>query len=368
MSKKSRNKVVVQTEINTVNDWTVNGEVEAVPEAVETVTETVEKIEATQPAESVVAEDIAVVAEHVKETEKPRKLATRKDPAREEEKKKNSTKKSKKPVKVLTKGEMIREVVRVIIFSISLGVFSFALSGLIVIFVGYYSSQMEYKNLIDDSTVVIGTTESHIKEETNADGETVDVPLPEKDLYIPIQIDDEYYRAINSDYVMFIYIPDTQIKYPVVIDPGDERYLRYTFKGTENMAGAIFLDYRTDKEKYLETFNTVIAGHNRKDGTMFSDAVHYENESFRDQNPYIYIIYNGKEYVYEVFSFMTLTPVNVIYNPNSSYESIMEVINENNKYSSKREISKDDRIITLYTCNEDSSMRHLVSAVLVREY
>ncbi len=301
-----------------------------------------------------------------------KKRAVKKRPGQETVHKK----KKKKELPPLTAGKKFKECIRSIIFCASLGTFAFAATGLLVIFAGYYTSQREYSDINDK--VVIGTEETGKEEtqpqtepaetETDENGEIKIIETQPAGHYIPIQVDDEYYRAVNSDYAMYIYVPGTEVQYPVVAGRPDGHYLRYTFKGTENMAGAIFIDHRIPREDYLNTFNIIICGHNRKDGTMFSGLVSYMDESFRDNNPYIYLIKDGKEYVYEVFAFYELEPVSKIYNPATDPDTYMSIINEHNTYKKKTDVTTSDRIISLYTCNDDSSMRYLIHAVLREEY
>lgn len=261
-------------------------------------------------------------------------------------------------------------LLRKMIFCISLGIFSYALASLAVLLWGYYISQKEYDEL-NEATVVIGTTAAPDDQEQNPD---IVVELPGdgsqsvKAPYLEISVDERKLKALNQDYAFYIVIPDTNIQYPVVQGEDNNHYLRYTYSNQENTAGAIALDYRTDRNTYLQSFNTIISGHNRQDGTMFSDLASYKDESFRDKHPYIYIVMGDKEYVYEVFSFYAMEPVAVCYNPNVADDIYLNFVNDNNTYQNEIEVTLEDHIITLYTCNEDSSMRYLCHAVLRAVY
>lgn len=262
-------------------------------------------------------------------------------------------------------------LLRKMIFCVSLGVFSYALAGLAVLLWGYYSSQKEYDKINEDA-VVIGTTSALENQEQNSDDVVVELPedgeTKAKAPYLDIQVDEHKLRALNQDYAFYIVIPDTHIQYPVVQGEDNNHYLRYTYSNQENTAGAIALDYRTDRSTYLQSFNTIISGHNRQDGTMFSDLAYYKEEDFRDDHPYIYIVMGDEEYVYEVFSFYAMEPVAVCYNPNTADNVYLDFVNDNNTYHNDINVTLEDHIITLYTCNEDSSMRYLCHAVLREVY
>ena len=55
-------------------------------------------------------------------------------------------------------------------------------------------------------------------------------------------VDFKALKKINPDIIACIRIPDTSIDYPVVQGNDDSYYLTHTFKKTEHVAGAIFLD------------------------------------------------------------------------------------------------------------------------------
>ncbi len=273
------------------------------------------------------------------------------------------------PVKMPT-GKLIGTLVRKSIFCASLGVFFFALTGLLILLWGYYTSQREYDQ-INDEYVVIGTAtapensdeEANVVVDVSAD-EDEDETVP----FLDISVDERKLKALNEDYAFYIVIPGTNIQYPVVQGDDNNHYLRYTYSNQENTAGSIQVDYRTDRDTYLQTFNTILHGHNRQDGTMFSDLTNYMDESFRDEYPYIYIIMDDVEYVYEIFAFYEMIPVAVCYNPNTEDMTYLSFIEENNTYTGDIEVTLEDHIISLYTCNDDSSMRYLVHAVLRETY
>lgn len=300
--------------------------------------------------------------------EKKRAKATKKAQAKKAEKVKDdeapADQKEKKSPGI--SGVLLRKI----FFCVSLGVFSYALSGLLFLMWGYYTSQREYSKL-NEGTVVIGTTAAPESQEQNP-GLVVDLPgnnqQAAKAPYLEISVDERKLKALNQDYAFYIVIPDTHIQYPVVQGEDNNHYLRYTYSNQENTAGAIALDYRTDRSTYLQSFNTIISGHNRQDGTMFSDLASYKEQSFRDAHPYIYIVMGDKEYVYEMFAFYAMEPVAVCYNPNTADDIYLDFINKNNTYRNDIAVTKEDHIITLYTCNEDSSMRYLCHAVLREVY
>ena len=55
----------------------------------------------------------------------------------------------------------------------------------------------------------------------------------------------------------------------------------------ELSAGSIFI--ASENEDPFNDFNTVIYGHNMKNGSMFNNIKSYTDQSFADEHPYVYI-------------------------------------------------------------------------------
>ena len=73
-------------------------------------------------------------------------------------------------------------------------------------------------------------------------------------------VDFKALKKINQEIVAWIRIPDTSIDYPVVQGNDDSYYLTHTFKKTEHVAGAIFLD--SDNNADFSDDKNIIYGHN----------------------------------------------------------------------------------------------------------
>ena len=80
----------------------------------------------------------------------------------------------------------------------------------------------------------------------------------------------------HDDSVGWLYIPDTNIDYPIMQSGDNEYYTRRAVDGSYLYAGSLFMDYRCSSD--FSDFNSVIYGHNMGNGTMFADIPNYENE------------------------------------------------------------------------------------------
>ena len=82
-----------------------------------------------------------------------------------------------------------------------------------------------------------------------------------------VSIDFEALQQQNADIYAWIRIPETQIDYPILQHPSDDAYyLNHTVEGTEGLPGSIYTEKVNSKD--FTDFNTVIYGHNMKNGTM----------------------------------------------------------------------------------------------------
>jgi sortase B len=70
--------------------------------------------------------------------------------------------------------------------------------------------------------------------------------------------------------------------------------------GTKGYPGCICSQYYNSKD--FKDPNTILYGHNMKNGTMFKTLHNFEDKEFFDENPYIYIYTPDITYVYEIFA------------------------------------------------------------------
>lgn len=169
-------------------------------------------------------------------------------------------------------------------------------------------------------------------------------------------------EGINSDYKIWINIPNTVIDYPVVQGDNNEFYLSNNFYKEESISGTIFVDSRNDIN---EDQNLVLYGHNMRNGSMFADINKFKNKEFFN-NGTIKIIKGDKEHIYEVFSVLIeeADSINIKYKFSSNVE-FYEYINDlKSKSIYKKDIESYSNIITLYTCSyEFENARTIVCAV-----
>lgn len=105
------------------------------------------------------------------------------------------------------------------------------------------------------------------------------------------QVDWDALRAINPDVVGWIYVPNTNINYPIVHRSDNDYYLTHDFTGSEGwlaIFGCIFLSAENAAD--FSDANNVVYGHNMNDGSMFSDIAGFEDQGTFDASRTVYVL------------------------------------------------------------------------------
>lgn len=102
---------------------------------------------------------------------------------------------------------------------------------------------------------------------------------------------------INKDIIGWIKIENTNINYPILKDNENLKYLKHSYNGTNNNGSIFTLNVDPFNDE-----NTVIYGHNMRNGTMFSELSKYMNKNFLDEHSTILIYTKNQNYKATVFS------------------------------------------------------------------
>ena len=182
-------------------------------------------------------------------------------------------------------------------------------------------------------------------------------------------IDFEALAAINPDVVAWIYIPGTNINYPVVQGRDNDHYLYYMFDGGYNRAGCLFLD--TNVAKDFSASNSVIHGHNLMNGAMFAGLVEYQNQEFYESHPTALLMTPDGNYEIAFFSSYHTDVSSSAWDSMFTQEDYIlwqSEISEKSCFETDLYPMSDDRIVTLSTCSyEFSNARFVVHGILIPE-
>ncbi len=130
-------------------------------------------------------------------------------------------------------------------------------------------------------------------------------------------------NANGSTSTSWLYIPDTNIDYPLVQGPDNDTYLNMDAYGNTSDAGAIFINFANAAD--MSDPKTVIFGHNRSDGSMFT-ALHYYSDSewgYEHEDAYIYMN-NGSVKHYKLLYYIFTVPLNEAIYTTSKTEDVNE--------------------------------------------
>ncbi len=185
-------------------------------------------------------------------------------------------------------------------------------------------------------------------------------------------IDFESLTAQYPDVYAWIRIPGTNVDYPIVQREGDNGYyLNHTVDGRKRVEGAIFTEDYNQKD--FEDPNTLIYGHNMKNGSMFKTLHKYKDRKFFEENRDVYIYQEGKVLKYKIFAAYTYDSRHLMlsfdFKDDIIYETYINSVLTKKEMSSNIDttvpITAKDKIITLSTCNGNPNQRYLVQAVLL---
>ena len=172
-----------------------------------------------------------------------------------------------------------------------------------------------------------------------------------------------------SDAVGWLTIPNTLIDYPFVQANDNNHYLHTDLDQRWSQAGTIFMDYRNSND--FSDFNTIIFGHNMKNGSMFGSMQKFDNPGFFDSNKTGTIFLADMTYELEIIAFAVIKPDDTgIYNPYITTEAdriaFLDYVKSVARHYRYADITPDDRFITLSTCNyEFNDARMVIIARIV---
>lgn len=169
-------------------------------------------------------------------------------------------------------------------------------------------------------------------------------------------------KDINADIVGWIEIPDTHIDYPVVQTDNNDYYMNHTFLGTENPAGAIFMEMQNQND--FSDLVTFVYGHRMKDESMFGDLKYYGDREYWEEHPEIHVYTYQENLVYEVFSVhradVSENTFRLFFKAGEEYDAYLKEEKELSFYDTGVEVGSEDKVLVLVTCTADVKSERIV--------
>lgn len=164
---------------------------------------------------------------------------------------------------------MKRKKIYGIFMLVAIAVFLFAGGRILQIYLNYQESQKVYEQMegftqkIEDQDLSPEAVPGETPEEVAEQG--------------VLQVDFNKLEEINPDVIAWIEIPGLEISYPVVQGRDNDYYLHHLITGENHKSGSIFMDFHNQED--LSDRNTIIYGHNMKDGSMFGTLDQYQSQA-----------------------------------------------------------------------------------------
>ena len=257
-----------------------------------------------------------------------------------------------------------RDYASLILLLASLAVFAFAAWKLFGIYAEYHQGAETYEELQDYVQESKGNDESSTADDDGSEKGTGNAGNGY------LQVDFEGLKKVNPDVVAWIQIPALDISYPVVQGKDNYYYLHHMFDGQENKNGSVFVDYHNQPD--FTDGNTIVYGHNMKNGSMFGTLDHYQDQSLYQQYPYFYIYIPGSVLEYQIISCYAGRNGSIGYTYSfpepEDFQKFVDTVLSYSGYDTGVTITDSDYIVTLSTCvNTDRNYRYLVHGKLVQK-
>ena len=236
---------------------------------------------------------------------------------------------------------------RWIVILVCAAVFLFSLYNIIDIFQKYSQSKEIYDNA----------------------EKTYTVPVEEEDPIPPV-IDFDALTEVNKDVIGWIFIEGTDINYPLLKGKTNKQYLFQSYEKKYAVAGSIFLDYRCSED--FSDYNTVVYGHNMKNGTMFGDIDKFADREYLLAHTTAYLSFPAETRRYHIYAWLAVGSLDaeIYQNLNAGTqeerERFLSYVSEKATYiNDSLTPSASDKFLVLSTCNNaNTAERHILVAFM----
>ena len=257
------------------------------------------------------------------------------------------------------------KLILIVLCIILLCVFFYSGYKIISTIMGYKQAEKAYNEVASNFVSVSSSTPMPAApvESGQTQGDGIDPEVS------PLNIDFAGLRAQSTDYVGWIYSPNTVINYPVAYTDDNFYYLDHIPGEIQNANGTIFIDCRNASD--FSDQNTCIYGHNMNDGSMFASLRNYRDESYYAEHPVIYFSTPSFNYRLDLIAGFITEPTSFAYAPNfdspDQFMGHIELIRDLSTFKSDVQVSETDHIVTLSTCTyERDDGRYVVVGKLTR--
>ena len=168
----------------------------------------------------------------------------------------------------------------------------------------------------------------------------------------PIKVDFKELKKVNPDVTGWIYCPDTVINYPVLHGETNDDYLHHSYDKSYNVSGSIFVE-ETNRRDFVDV-NNILYGHHMGDKSMFATLDRWQEQSYLDEHPYMWLLTPEQDYRIALFSAYTISAYSDTYQvfPDRSpaFEQYLQNAEGLSAVKADVEVSPDSKYVLLSTC------------------
>ncbi len=255
------------------------------------------------------------------------------------------------------------KIILIVLCIILLCVFVYSGYKIITTIRGYKQAEKTYTEVANQfATVVSSPTPVPVESEQPQD-DGIDPEVS------PLNIDFAGLRAQSTDYVAWIYGPNTVINYPIAYTDDNFYYLDHIPGEIQNANGTIFIDCRNASD--FSDQNTCVYGHNMNDGSMFASLRNYRDANYYTEHPVIYLSTPDFNYRLDLIAGFITEPTSFAYastfDTPEQFMGHIELIKDLSTFKSDVQVNETDKIVTLSTCTyERDDGRYVVVGKLTR--
>ncbi len=183
-----------------------------------------------------------------------------------------------------------------------------------------------------------------------------------------ISVNFEKLLARCDEVVAWIYSPNTELNYPIVQAEDNEKYLRTLMNGNYSLGGTLFMDYQNSSD--FSDWNSIIYGHNMKDGSMFGGIPRYKYQSYYDEHPTMQLLTPTGDFMVEWIAGYSTTSGSDIYLIPQTLEERNQLLSAailQSTFQSNVTVDDDDKLLTLSTCTYTEEDSRYVLIGVIRE-
>ena len=228
----------------------------------------------------------------------------------------------------------------------------------------YQAAQQAYVQVREPSASYdpTETPEAELPQELDVPSPELEAPAKADEDGTVLEVDFEALLASGKDVKAWLYVPNTNISYPVVQGPDNDAYERHDYTGAYAWSGSIFLDYRSDAD--FSGRNTVIYGHNIKSGVMFSQLSQFRDSEFLEASPVFYVVTPEEQKEYEICAVLITDALGPVYTfsfaDDAAFTSYLQTLYGDAVATAGEAPAAEDRIVLLSTCTNRTKTERLV--------